>query len=327
MDFGGIPKYREFDASLAEPKVHIETEVASGFANEVNPPSTENPRPLILTGAPQWGVPSWVGRVYPEKTPARDFLHHYSRQWDSIELNSSFYRVPDRAQVAKWRDETPPHFRFIVKAFQGLSHELAGTRSRESIKLGVRSFLGAWSALGDRLDRVFLQLPPDFQTSDGGPLKALVSAWDPAIPLSIEFRHPSWFDGPDLNERYLKETVLQFLNKNGIGTVITDSPGRREVSHGSITSGAVMVRFLTQTDEAETAILPRDLERLDSWVEWLGRAIEQGAREVRFFVHSPDEFWLPEISREFVGRWNKVHPECPVKGPVELEQPQMGLFE
>src|SRR3954466_348565 len=72
-------------------------------------------RPSLWIGAPVWACKEWVGRIYPPKTPARDFLKFYSRQFNSIELNSSFYRVPDAATVETWKKTVPQGFKFAPK--------------------------------------------------------------------------------------------------------------------------------------------------------------------------------------------------------------------
>src|SRR5687768_15116029 len=78
--------------------------------------------PQIYIGAPLWGVKEWVGNFYPPKTPAKDFLHVYSRRFNSIELNTTFYRTPDIKTVQSWKNDVPEGFRFAPKVVQTVSH-------------------------------------------------------------------------------------------------------------------------------------------------------------------------------------------------------------
>ncbi|RZA02049.1 MAG: DUF72 domain-containing protein [Moraxellaceae bacterium] len=77
----------------------------------------------IGVGAPVWGVKGWEGKVYPLGTDTKDFLHHYSRQFNSIELNTTHYRIPDLETIRRWRAATPEGFRFCPKFPQSISHQ------------------------------------------------------------------------------------------------------------------------------------------------------------------------------------------------------------
>jgi uncharacterized protein YecE (DUF72 family) len=115
-------------------------------------------------------------------------LAHYSERLNGVELNGSFYRTPPEPTLLKWAAETPPAFRFCMKAHRGLTYSADGFD-----RVGLARIIGERLApLGDRLGPVLLQFPPARQRN-AGLLDSLLSAL--GRPVAAEFRHESWFDG------------------------------------------------------------------------------------------------------------------------------------
>jgi uncharacterized protein YecE (DUF72 family) len=246
-------------------------------------------KPRIGVGAPVWAVKDWLGKVYPIGTSPKDFLYHYSRQFNSIELNSTHYGIPDEATVARWRDSVPNTFKFNVKFFQNISHHNA---LDENAAL-TRSFVNSVMALEDRLGFCFLQLPPTFDINRLLPLKNFLKQIPKQMPLAVEVRHPSFFNNHQLSDRF-----FNLLQDHCAHTVITDVAGRRDVLHMSLPSSRVMIRFIGNANETV------DNARLDAWAQKLKTWIHKGLEQVEFFVHEPEDKIAPEVIGRFIDRLN-----------------------
>ncbi|MBA2459507.1 MAG: DUF72 domain-containing protein [Gemmatimonadales bacterium] len=155
----------------------------------MTPPTQGAPPPLWV------GTSGYVyrhlrhGVFYPESLPQRDELAWYAARFRTVELNNPFYRLPEAATFARWRDAVPPGFRFAVKASRFITHL---KRLREPAE-PLRLLLERADTLGERLGPILFQLPPTFQ-ADPKRLEEFLLALPPAHPWVIEFRHPSWHD-------------------------------------------------------------------------------------------------------------------------------------
>ncbi len=251
-------------------------------------------------GAPAWGHKEWVGSIYPPGTKASEFLHHYARVFSTLEFNSTHYRIPSAEQTRKWRAQVPDGFVFCPKVAKDISHVRGG--------LADRSSLGAWwsflEALGPSRGPSFLQFPPGFGYSDKALLFKFLQSWPGDFELALEFRHPSWFDGP----RVLPSLVA-YLQGRSIGLVITDVAGRRDVSHSSISAPFTMVRFVGNDLHAS------DFARARDWDGRLRRWEGQGLERVFFFVHQPADVHLPEMAAATIQLFNSGRRE-PVLAPL-----------
>jgi uncharacterized protein YecE (DUF72 family) len=298
MDFGQLSPQTPFVKELA-PLTREDLLLLERLSQDEEAPSTE-----MRLGAPQWTVQKWKGSVYPEKAKSSDLLEFFSRQWNSIELNSSYYTVPSSAQVRSWKGKTPSDFRFYVKVHQDLSHDLSVWLDTPTRTQRIRAFTHAWSHLEDRWAGSFLQLHPSFPIDRVGDLERWIEDWrthgleaslNGTLPrLHVEFRHPSWFQNRRLSQR-----AVDLLTRFDCGAVCTDTAGRRDVSHATLTSSSWLIRFLAQSTENHEQPLAVDLERLEKWSLRLAELSKRGLSEFAFFVHTPEDRWVPELSQEF----------------------------
>jgi uncharacterized protein YecE (DUF72 family) len=262
-------------------------------------------------GCPVWNVKEWRGQVYPADSEAKDFLHHYSRQFNSIELNTTHYRIPDPQTIRKWRDTVPADFRFCPKLLQDVSHR----RPLSAVSPQFREFLRSVSGLDEKLGISFLQLPPSFSPDGLGELRRFLQALPADFPIAVEVRHPAFFE-----DHMLIDPLYDILAKAGAHTVITDVAGRRDVLHSTLTSLKVMVRFIGND------LHPTDHVRIREWVNRLHSWIQLGLEQVEFFVHEPEDRNGPAMVSEFTDLLNEecnlnVRKWQPEKGPSQL-----GLF-
>lgn len=238
----------------------------------------------LKVGAPAWNHKEWVGKIYSLKTPSSKYLYFYSRYFNTIELNTTHYRIPTLEQAKKWCAEVPDDFVFCPKVFQEISHERSGLMDSSLLKVWFE-FL---ESLQEKCGPCLMQLPPYFDYSHKALLFKFLQNWPQEFNLALEFRHPSWFQ----SGRILP-ALTQYLQSRGIGLVITDVAGRRDVLHSSISSEFTMIRFVGNS------LHMSDYERAQLWNDRLKIWDQQGLQEIIFFVHQPDDIFVPEMTEYF----------------------------
>jgi uncharacterized protein YecE (DUF72 family) len=154
----------------------------------------------------------WRGRLYPAKEPKRRWLELYAQRFDTVEVNTTFYRLPKRDAVAAWASQTPEHFLFAVKASRYLTH----VKRLTDLGQGIERFYAPLEPLREsgKLGPVLWQLPATFHRDD-----ERLRGWLEALPdgrHTIEFRDPSWF----------VPEVLEHLREHGVALTIGDHPER-----------------------------------------------------------------------------------------------------
>jgi uncharacterized protein YecE (DUF72 family) len=133
------------------------------------------------------------GVFYPEGLKNREMLAYYASRLNSVEINYTFRRFPSEKTIATWVEQTPPHFRFTLKANQRITH----FRKLRDADDDVRAFLEVAGKLGDRLGCVLFQCPPSL-VYDRALIEAFVGYLPPSPRCAIEFRHPSWREAREL---------------------------------------------------------------------------------------------------------------------------------
>ncbi|HEX5018362.1 MAG TPA: DUF72 domain-containing protein [Actinomycetes bacterium] len=143
----------------------------------------------IHVGTSGWQYRDWRGEFYPPKLPQKQWLEYYATQFDVVEVDATFYRLPDRNVFESWRSRTPEHFRFVVKASRFLTHVKRLKQPAEP----VERLLDRANGLGPNLAAVLLQLPP---TMGAAPdlLAETLSAFG-RTRVAVELRHDSWWSG------------------------------------------------------------------------------------------------------------------------------------
>jgi uncharacterized protein YecE (DUF72 family) len=166
----------------------------------------------VHVGCSGWNYNSWRESFYPRGVPAREWLERYAERFDTVEVNTTFYRLIARQAVERWVEQTPPGFLFAVKASRYLTHIKRLTAMRE----GVARFYERIEPLAQagRLSAVLWQLPENFHRDDRRLADALAEL--PPGRHAFEFRHESWFC-PE---------VYELLREHGAALVIGDHPDR-----------------------------------------------------------------------------------------------------
>ncbi len=245
----------------------------------------------VYTGQPVWSAKGNIGKIYPKGTRPNQFLYHYSRQFNSIELNATYYKIPTQAQVVNWRDQTPEDFKFCPKFPQFISHRKILSEKSDALD----EFLTNIYLFEERLGITFLQLPPHFGPDSISELKKFIDLFPVDMRFAIEFRHEDWFR----NENAWK-SILDYMYKKNISAVITDTPGRRDVLHLDLSANSVMIRFKGNNLHAS------DYERVNQWSEKLKSMINNGVNEIYFFVHQEEESLGIELAQQLVQELNNT---------------------
>ena len=147
----------------------------------------------LYVGTSGYSYKEWKGSFYPEKISAKDMLAYYASRLQAVELNNTFYRLPQPGMVESWKAQVPDNFRFSVKASQVITH----FRRLKDAGPQTRAMLKTVSALGDRLGAVIFRFPEDFK-KDLGRLEKFLKELPPDPPMTFDFRHPTWFDDDDV---------------------------------------------------------------------------------------------------------------------------------
>lgn len=148
----------------------------------------------VRIGTSGWAYTHWRGVLYEPGLPTTRWLQRYVDEFDTVELNGSFYRWPSDAQFERWRDQLPDGFVMAVKAARGLTH----ARRLRSPEVWVERLERGWRALGERKGPLLVQLHPALERDDAR-LDRFLGVMPADIPVAVEFRHPSW-DDPQVYE-------------------------------------------------------------------------------------------------------------------------------
>jgi uncharacterized protein YecE (DUF72 family) len=141
----------------------------------------------IRIGTSGFHYKHWKGPFYPEKLPADAMLDFYTQDFDTVELNNSFYRLPSAEAFEAWRDATPANFVFAVKASRFITHN----KKLKDPEHAIDNLLPRAVHLGKKLGPVLFQLPPKWRVNTER-LHNLLAILPPEIRYAFEFREPSW---------------------------------------------------------------------------------------------------------------------------------------
>lgn len=220
-----------------------------------------SPRSVVLVGTSGWHYAHWRGPFYPEKLPAEKMLGFYSERLPTVEINNSFYRLPEKRTFRQWCRQTPPEFLFAVKASRYLTHMKKLKEPAEPLRL----FLAHAGGLQAKLGPILFQLPPRWGR-DPGRLGDFLQALPRRLRGAFEFRDPSWFH-PE---------VYRLLEKHHAAFCVFDLGG--EESPRLLTADFAYLRL---HGPAEMKYAGRYTRRqLAGWLETIQGWQQQGARTV-----------------------------------------------
>jgi uncharacterized protein YecE (DUF72 family) len=223
-------------------------------------------------GCSGWNYKTWRVAFYPTTLPADRWLEFYASRFDTVEINNTFYRLPERSTFAIWQNKVPKDFLFAVKASRFLTHM---KRLREPGEPLARLFARA-SVLGRRLGPVLYQLPGNF-TIDLDRLDAFLDALPrlsggSRIRHVVEFRHPSW---------YVAETY-SLLSRRGVALCLHDKEGS-EIDE-PVVGPFIYVRFHGTSGRYHGSY---NLRSLNLWAHRLAEQLQDGRQVFAYFNNDP----------------------------------------
>lgn len=177
-------------------------------------------------GTSGWQYRHWRGVFYPERLKTREWLPYYARRFDCVEVNTTFYGLPDRETIAGWRDSVQPGFVFAVKAPRRITH----FKKLKNCAEALDELFHRLEAFGDTLGPVLFQLPPRWRRN-ARRLEAFLNALPTDHRIAFEFRDPSWHD----------EEIYALLAAHSAAFCIFDTDGR--TSPMTTTGDLVYVRL------------------------------------------------------------------------------------
>ncbi|HUR68614.1 MAG TPA: DUF72 domain-containing protein [Candidatus Thermoplasmatota archaeon] len=177
------------------------------------------PSQQLRIGTSGWAYPHWKGRFYPASCPTPQYLAWYARRLPTIEVNCTYYRLPAQATFAKWRDATPPGFRFTVKAPGAITHE----KRLVDVEEDLAQLLLHARELRGKLDVLLFQFPPSFKADALPQLAAFLDLLPRDVRCAFELRHRSWYERDVylLLAQHERAFVVHDYNKKGTPLVET----------------------------------------------------------------------------------------------------------
>jgi uncharacterized protein YecE (DUF72 family) len=282
MEFGLINDLNEVDFTLPP-----DTELTNKTLQEKRGDSAFN----VFIGASKWGEKSWKGQIYPRKAPDNQLLGLYSENFNCVEFGPSFYKVPSKEDVSRWaaQVEDSTEFKFCPKFPQGITH-IRRLVNAEQITV---QFYNSLSGFGDYLGPLLLQLGDNLSPKSFPQLKAYLQSLPQTYPVHLEVRNKGWFAEAD----HRKE-LFSLLHDLNVGTVISDTSGRRDCMHMELTTTDAVIRFVGND------LHPSDYRRMDDWVERISEWRDKGLKSVWFFMHQNNERFVPEACIYLIDKLN-----------------------
>jgi len=223
------------------------------------------PRAVVHVGCSGWQYRHWRGNFYPATLPQKAWLEYYARHFDTVEINNTFYRLPEPATFKDWRRRVPRHFTYAVKASRFLTH----MKKLKAPEEPVQRFFARARHLGSALGPILYQLPPHWPVNVSR-LETFLDALPSRRRHAIEFREPSWYS----------EDVFALLESYRVALCLHDMPGSE--SPRLVTGSFVYVRFHgaqgtgkyigTYTDRA-----------LEDWAQWVSGRLRAGLQVYVYF--------------------------------------------
>jgi len=231
----------------------------------------------LYVGTSGYSYKEWKGSFYPEKIPAKDMLRFYSERLSTVEINATFYRMPQKSMLENWKEQVPGTFRFSLKAPQRITHFKRLKDTEEETKY----FFETASVLDGQLGVVLFQLPPNMK-KDLPRLEAFLNDLPQQLFTAFEFRHPTWFD----------DDVLEVLRSQDRALVVSDTDDM-PTTHIDKTAdwGYLRLRRVNYSEE--------------NLAEWHQRIREQDWKETFVFFKHEDEGTGPKLAALFLGLASK----------------------
>ena len=293
MKFGKVDNPEIIDFTIPEDHADTHAVLAEQGSKDLN----------VYVGCAKWNRQD-LKNFYPRGT--KDELTYYASQFNSIELNATFYRIFPAEQYQKWYDKAPSGFKFFPKMTNEVSHL---RRLNDKVYEVADRYLEVTSLLKEKLGTIFLQMHNNFGPKNWDRVVRFVEYWPKEFPLAMEFRHTDWF-----NDEKVADELYHLLREKQIANVLVDTAGRRDLMHMRLSTNEAFIRYVGANH-------PTDYPRLDDWTERLKAWKSMGLSNIHFFVHQNLELESPLLSAYFIKKLNDSLGVS-LKIPNTLAKPQ-----
>jgi uncharacterized protein YecE (DUF72 family) len=217
----------------------------------------------VRVGCSGWQYKHWKGDFYPAGLPVSRWFEHYARTFDTVEINNTFYRLPDAATFDAWRAQAPSSFLYAVKASRFLTH----MKKLKDPEDPLARFFDNASHLGRRIGPILYQLPPRWPVNLER-FEHFLRALPRKYRHAVEFREPSWYD----------DRVYALMRRHRVALCLHDMQG--SASDKVVVGPFIYVRFHFGTQKYGGRYEDR---RLDEWAEWLAARTLDGLDVFAYF--------------------------------------------
>lgn len=226
----------------------------------------------LHVGTSGYSYKEWKGNFYPEDLPAKEMLAYYSRRLPAVEINNTFYRLPQPSMIENWKEQVPARFRFSIKATQRITH----IKRLKNCAAETKYLLDTAAILEARLGVVLFQLPPNSK-KDAERLKEFLGLIPDDQRAAFEFRHESWFD----------DEVFELLRAKNCALVVSD------------TDEKPLTAIITTATWGYLRLRKTNYEAGDL-VEWMKRVQNQKWKDAFIFFKHEDEGVGPKLAKQFL---------------------------
>ncbi len=224
----------------------------------------------VLAGTSGYAYQEWKGNFYPKNVKPQEMLRLYGERLKTVEINSTFYRMPSEKMLLSWAEQVPEDFSFVLKASRRITH----LKRLQGVDDVLSYMLQNSTVLGPRLGPMLFQLPPDMP-KDTARLVDFLAQLPPKWPAAFEFRHKTWFD----------DEVYEALRDRGVALVVTDADDESQAIVSTASYGYLRLRREEYNDE-----------KLRDWAKRIG---EQSWESAYVFFKHEDEGAGPRLAARF----------------------------
>lgn len=253
-------------------------------------------RPFVHIGTSSWLFDAWRGVFYPDGVPKNQYLPYYASQFDTVEVNTSFYAIPSPSTLINWVESVPAGFSYVLKFPRAITHD---RRLVDCADL-TRTFLDALRALGPAAGPAFLQFPPDFTRRVNG--RALADYLDWLAPEAPDLRLAVEVRAADL----MTASFARFLAERNFALVLVDRVATAdlyatwlECVDAGLGPDFAIIRWIGDDRNGPQGDRELQMLRDEDLARWADRIVELTGRgrTVYGYMHNPYEGHSPASVR------------------------------
>ncbi len=262
----------------------------------------------VYIGCPVWSDKNYVGKVYPPKTSAKNYLKEYCKQFNSIEVNATRYGMKTRDTWEQWKTCATNGFKFSFKFPDNI---MIRKNLLDQSGSHINQLFEAIDYFAEYAGMPFMLVPNYMGNKRFDELTKFISSMPQEVKLAIEIRNLEILNNSEFHS---------FLREEGHSLVITDAPGRRDVIHQTITNDTLFVRFAGGT------LHPSDFTRIDEWCELTIDLMNKGLNTAYFYMHqpAPNKYMSANLASYMIPKFKKAFPNVKLSIPKDYSQEEQG---